>query len=242
MPVPDTEDDGVVDSVVELCAIVGEIVCDRELTLGMSVRVGEAVSLGHEEELEPKVLEPEKVIDTLVVNEGPPVNERGVTVVVGISVASTIVEDGVTVAELLLLNVDKTVSLLEGDAKGVVSGVADGDGDCEEVGEDVARGVIDGDCKGDKVAVSIIETLAVKDEVADGVSTPVPVKIALIDAAPMAVIAADVDRIADKIADADVVTCTVLVSRATGGVMIADDEKNKLTLDCALKVPSVVIV
>jgi hypothetical protein len=58
--------------------------------------VGELVMLGHAEELEPKVLEPDKMFDTLPVS----VAIRGVTPVVCVSDASG-VGDGVNVGETL---------------------------------------------------------------------------------------------------------------------------------------------
>ena len=135
---------------------VGETVCDREFNatdkfgeaLGVIVIVGESEMLGHAEELEPNVLEPDEVIDPLIGSDALPVIERGVTSVVGINVASG-VGDGVKVDELLTLSVGEGVGVIVGcvivgtaldvslglPPKEIVDGgVDDDDGDCEGLG------------------------------------------------------------------------------------------------------------
>ena len=110
----------------------------------MIVIVGEAVMLGHAEELEPNVLEPDEVIDPLKGSDALPVNEKGVT-----SNVASRVGDGVKVDELLTLSVGESVGVIVGcvivgtaldvslglpPKEMVDGGVDDDDGDCEGLG------------------------------------------------------------------------------------------------------------
>ncbi len=144
----------------------GETVIDREINtpdkigvvLAVIVMVGEFVTL------EPKVLDSDKLIDTLGVSDALSGIERGVTLVVGMNVASG-VDDGVKVGELLLVTItdilhellNVAVSLPEGEEEGVGSEL------------------------GVTLALPPSELLAVKDNVVEGVSTPVPVKEGVTD-------------------------------------------------------------
>ena len=124
---------------------MGETVCDREFnsTDGIGVVlvvidiVGELVTLGHAEELEPKVLEPDKMIDTLdegtvldVILALPPKemvdggvsDGEDVRLCVGSGVGVIVnVSELVIAAEILAVGESKLVSALEGVAERVDS-------------------------------------------------------------------------------------------------------------------------
>ena len=126
---------------------MGETDCDSEVntTDGIGVVlvvidiVGELVTLGHAEELEPKVLEPDKMIDTLLVGVAIPVIERGVTSVVCVGVAASGVGDGVNVGEPLSVDEGTVLDvILALPPKEIVDGgVSDG----EDIGLCVGSGV-----------------------------------------------------------------------------------------------------
>ncbi len=153
---------------------VGETVCEREFgaaALAMIVIVGELEMLEHKDELEPNVLEPDKVIDTLIESCALPVIERGVTSMVGVSVTSG-VGDGVKVEEVLLSMPEPVgvgpaldVILALPPKKIVDDGVSDGD--------DVRLSVTDG------VDSEVGNPLSLPDGEAEGVGSALGVILAL---------------------------------------------------------------
>lgn len=185
--------------------------------------VGELVTL------EPSVLDSDKMIDSLVVNDALPVIEREMTSVVGVSVDSG-VDEGVKVGELLvvtvleLLNVE--VSEGVGSALDVIlalapeemvdGGVGEDEGDWEGVGDVVSSDEDNGDCQGDGVStpvgeslddgvcVSVNELVSELELVAVGVSEELGVCDALAPRVTVVVVEGvpDAVSVADSVADA----------------------------------------
>ena len=141
----------------------------------MIVIVGEAVMLGHAEELEPNVLEPDEVIDPLIGSDAIPVIEKGVT-----SNVASRVGDGVKVDELLTLSVGEGVGVIVGcvivgtaldvllglpPKEMVDGGVDDDDGDCEGlvlvVGVSVSLEVAEKDCDVDGDSITLAKVVVV---------------------------------------------------------------------------------
>ena len=126
------------------------------MVLAVIVMVGELVML------EPKVLEPDKMMDSLVVSDALPMIEKGVTSVLSVTVASG-VDDGVKVKESL--------SVDEGTELGVILALPP-----KEI---VDGGVSDGDCVESEIGVIelviVAEALAVGETVLEPVGESEPV-------------------------------------------------------------------
>ncbi len=163
---------------------MGETVCDKEFkaTDGIGVVlvvidiVGELVTLGHAEELEPKVLEPDKMTEILPVGVAilVNVNERGVMPVVNVGVAASGVGDGVKVGELLSVDEGTVLDVLLAlpPEEIVDNGVTD-DVNVSElviVAETLAVGETELDSVGESEPVSALEGVAERVDSALGVS------------------------------------------------------------------------
>ena len=245
--------------------MLGETVCDSGfiitdnvgVALDVIAIVGELVMLGIIDELEPKVFEPDKMIDTLVVSDALPVIERGVTSVVDVNVASGVI-DGVKVGESvdegtalevkLALppkeivdggvsdGVDSAlgVSLALAPIEIVGGGVEEGDDDSEEVGDDVEEGESLEDCV--CVGVNVFELVPDPDKVGDAelldVIDALAPRVTLVDGVAV------FEEVTDALAEADALTAALILKITLGldttlivAVVINDDEIITLTLE-----------